>query len=760
MLRDKPGIHSIKVALLAERAVILYDPSKWTIDALVNEVSDIGFDAFPIPTSQNAAVSLKIYGMTCSACTSTVETQLGAMPGIHSVAVSLATETASVSYDRTLIGPREMVERIEELGFDAMLAADESDLTQKLSLQRTKEIQEWRTRFRISLSFAVPVFFISMVFPMIPLTRPIVNFKLFRGFFLGDVLALILTIPVQFWLGKRFYISAWKAIKHKSATMDVLVVLGTSAAFFYSVFTMLFTFLFSSDPDFHPSVFFDTSSMLIMFVSLGKFLENVAKGRTSAALTDLMSLSPSMATIYTDPPACTQEKKVATELVQAGDIVKIVPGDRIPADGIVLRGSSSVDESPVTGEATPVLKQSGDALIGGTINGLGSFDMTVTRAGRDSALAQIVKLVEEAQTNKAPIQAFADKVAGYFVPAVISLALITFVGWMLFSYFCVDEDALPDIFRHKSMSKLAVCLNLCISVVVVACPCALGLATPTAIMVGTGIGAQNGILIKGGRALESVRLVKKIVLDKTGTVTVGKMGVSAAHWPDTEEEKHVDLNTASAEANFTKAEVLEFVKAAEARSEHPLAKAVGTYAMDILNKAGVLAIGDADTAENFESVTGAGVQADLVLSSKKRGTVFIGTSSFVYPDRTLPASFLQFEQQEEEQGRTVIFVSVRAQSLTTSSSSTRPTPVLALSLSDALKPSSIHAIKELKRSGMEIYMMTGDAEGTAKAIARLAGIKEGNVWSRMSPQGKARAVTELLEKGDGVAMVSFFRMHQ
>ncbi len=288
--------------------------------------------------------------------------------------------------------------------------------------------------------------------------------------------------------------------------MDVLVTIGTSAAFTYSVFAMLCA-PFNEDPDYHPAVFFDTSTMLVMFVSLGRYLENKAKGKTSEALTTLMALSPSMATIYTDAPACTQEKKISTELLQPGDTVKIVPGDKVPADGTVTRGSSSIDESAVTGEPVPVLKQVGDTVIGGTVNGLGTFDMLVNRAGKDTALAQIVRLVEDAQTSKAPIQAFADRVAGVFVPVVLALATITFVAWMFISH-VIPEDSLPMLFHMDGTSKLAVCLELCISVVVIACPCALGLSTPTAIMVGTGVGAQNGILIKGGRPLEASKGIR------------------------------------------------------------------------------------------------------------------------------------------------------------------------------------------------------------------------------------------------------------
>ncbi|KAI0076609.1 copper P-type ATPase CtaA [Panus rudis PR-1116 ss-1] len=752
MLRTQPGIISVKVALLAERGVVEYDPDQWTPEKIINEVSDIGFDATVIPPARSDVVTLRIYGMTCSSCTSTVETQLSAMPGINSVAVSLATETAKIEFDRGLIGPRDMVERIEELGFDAMLS-DQEDATQIRSLTRTKEIHEWRSRFWWAFAFAVPVFFISMIAKHIPVLCTIVNHRLCRGVYLGDLLVLLLTTPSQFWIGRKFYRNAWKSLKHGSATMDVLVMLGTSAAYFYSLFAMLFA-LRNPDPDYRPFVFFDTSTMLIMFVSLGRYLENRAKGRTSAALTDLMALAPSMATIYTDAPACTQEKRIPTELVQVGDTVKIVPGDKIPADGTVLKGSSSIDESAVTGEPVPVLKQQGDSVIGGTVNGLGTFDMLVTRAGKDTALAQIVKLVEEAQTSKAPIQAFADKVAGYFVPTVISLAFLTFTSWMIISHL-VDEASLPEMFHHHGASKLAVCLQLCISVVVVACPCALGLSTPTAIMVGTGVGAKNGILIKGGRALEASRTIKRIVLDKTGTVTEGKLTVVDSIWaPTAYSESTTDsisnssLTTQVFEG-VTRADVIAMVSATEARSEHPLAKAVATYGKDVLAKSAVTP--NDVTIETFESITGAGVKAYVRLSNGLSRVVYVGNARFItqteYGD--LPPTLTTFTNSESSQGLTSIFVSIAT------SPTALPTPILAIALSDAPKKSSAQAIRALKRMGVDVNMMTGDSKETALAVAKQVGIRPDGVWANMSPKGKAAVVTELMEKlgGGGVAMV-------
>ncbi|KAK6992186.1 copper p-type ATPase [Favolaschia claudopus] len=748
MLREQPGIRSVKVALLAERGVVEYDPEAWNPEKIISEISDIGFDATLIPVTRNDTVTLRIYGMTCGSCTSTVEAGLSAVPGINTVAVSLATNSATVQFDRGLIGPREMVERIEDMGFDAMLA-DHGDATQIASLTRTKEVLLWRSRLMWSMIFAIPVFLLGMVGPHIPGVAGCLQIKLVNAIYLGDVLIFLLTTPAQFWVGANFYRSAFKALKHRAATMDVLVMLGTSAAYFYSLIALIAA-LFNTTPNYRPELFFDTSTMLLMFISMGRYLENKAKGKTSAALTDLMALAPSMATIYTDAPACTQEKKIATQLVEVGDTLKIVPGDKIPADGNVVKGSSSVDESAITGEPVPVLKQTGDSVIGGTLNGRGTFDMVVTRAGKDTALSQIVKLVEDAQTSKAPIQAFADKVAGYFIPAVVSLAGLTFIAWFLVSTF-VSDESLPKMFLAHGTSKLAVCVQMCISVVVIACPCALGLSTPTAIMVGTGMGAKNGILIKGGRALEASKNIRRIVVDKTGTITVGKMSVAGLHWapgPQTSSGATADnatLEGLCADDSTTRMAIISMVTAAEAKSEHPLATAVATYGKDTLRQ---VSIPDT-TVENFESVTGAGVRTVLTHAGSKY-TLLIGNARFITQsdDGYIPSNLSTFEHQETTLGRTVIFVSMLRMS------SSQPLPILAVSLSDAPKPSSKYAIRALQKMGIEVNMMTGDSKTTALAIAKQVGIPPEGVWAGMSPKGKATMVSELMEKhGEGVAMV-------
>ncbi len=588
---------------------------------------------------------------------------------------------------------------------------------------------------------------------------------------------------------------------------DVLVVLGTSSAFTYSILAIFFA-QFNIDPTFRPQTFFDTSTMLVMFVSMGRYIENLAKGKTSAALTDLMGLTPSSATIFVDPemgfPGAAglgiksakvnsaeeedggeavsgpKTRKIPTELIEVGDVVLLIPGEKIPADGEVISGSSSVDESMVTGEAVPILKSLGDTVIGGTVNGLGTINIRVTRAGKDTALAQIVKLVDEAQTSKAPIQAFADRVAGVFVPVVISLSLITFFSWFVLSHFILNGNSLPDIFTVPGATKLSVCLKLCISVVVVACPCALGLSTPTAVMVGTGVGAKNGILIKGGKALEACKDVRRVVLDKTGTVTQGRMQVASVCWranPATttttpfssppiardQLDSRETLSHTSADGHTQRYTILSLLALAEARSEHPLALAVAAYGHEAMLTSGLPT--PEGEVQAFESFPGKGVEA-IVKLGKGRGEsrLRVGQKGFVLEEthevekgeeeelneknEDATDLFGDFEEVQASAARTIIYVSLLPLK------GGRGVPVLALALSDTVKPSSQRAIEGLRSMGIKITLLTGDSRQTALAVAKEVGIDPSDVFAEMSPKGKAKVIEELMvkERG-GVAMV-------
>ncbi|KAJ2967769.1 hypothetical protein NQ176_g9505 [Zarea fungicola] len=569
------GIIKFNISLLAERAVITHDVAKISADQIAEIIEDRGFDAAVLSTqfdtqdigTGTTVAQFKIYGNPDATQASELEAKIRGLPGVKSASYSLSTDRLSVTHNPAVVGLRIIVEAVEALGLNALVADNQDNNAQLESLAKTREITEWRTAFRTSLAFAVPVFILGMILPMMLPSLDFGKIAIIPGLFLGDIICLALTVPVQFGIGKRFYISAYKSVKHGSPTMDVLVILGTSCAFFFSVFAMLVSILMP--PHSRPSTIFDTSTMLLTFITFGRYLENSAKGQTSTALSRLMSLAPSMATIYADPIAAAkaaeawaksseaatprtpqapgaegsahEEKSVPTELLQLGDIVIIRPGDKIPADGTVVRGETYVDESMVTGEAMPVQKRLGDNVIGGTVNGNGRVDFRVTRAGRDTQLSQIVKLVQDAQTTRAPIQEIADRLAGYFVPMILVLGLATFLTWMVLSHVLPHP---PKIFlQDASGGKIMVCVKLCISVIVFACPCALGLATPTAVMVGTGVGAENGILIKGGAALERTTKVTKVVLDKTGTITHGKMSVArmtlAQQWDGNDARKRL-----------------------------------------------------------------------------------------------------------------------------------------------------------------------------------------------------------------------------
>ncbi|KAF9133113.1 hypothetical protein BGW39_010547 [Mortierella sp. 14UC] len=783
-LKGTPGLVSIKVALLAERATIEYFEGQISPLAVAQLIEEIGFESAPILSNNTrrrqrrgnngrgggghcqmggaqdgeededeeetiSTVDLQVFGMTCASCVNAIETELQKQPGIHSVSVSLTLQSAKIEYDDQILGVRDIVERIEDLGFDALMT-ERSQNAQIESLGRTKEITEWRRALRVCLVFAVPVFLLSMIFPMFSWGREFYGIPVGLGIVLGDLVALVLTIPVQFGIGRRFIVSAYKSLKHRVATMDVLISLGTLSAFTFSVFSMLYT-VFSSD---HPkaTVFFDTSSMLIAFVTLGRYLENMAKGKTSAALSKLMRLTPPTCTIYVlDPATGTRlsEKQIPSELVQKGDLIKVVPGDRIPTDGVVVSGQSTVDESMVTGEAIPINKTVGSLVIGGTVNGLGTFDMEAVRVGSETALAQIVQLVEDAQTSKAPIQAYADMIAGYFVPSVIFAAILTFVVWMILSHTLL-ADKLPGMFI-KEPSKLVACLKLCISVIVVACPCALGLATPTAVMVGTGVGAQHGILIKSGTALEEAQKITKVLFDKTGTLTVGKLTV--ASWSlnlpttvtvvSTTDSPSGSSSTNAAAASLeslTDKDLFTVVGAAESSSEHPLGRAVALYAKQQLNTSKC----DAAVSE-FSAATGQGIECTVTLPSSPNTSyrVIIGNKSWLTDRQVLLPATLKHDQESQERlGRTTILVALNSLFIG------------FISLSDTIKPESARTVARLQQMGIQVAMVTGDQPLVAQVIASECGISPQNVHAGISPAGKT-ALVQRLQDEDGyvVAMV-------
>ncbi|KAH8899296.1 copper-transporting ATPase RAN1 [Thozetella sp. PMI_491] len=769
------GMLQFNISLLAERAMITHDPTKLPADKIAEIIEDRGFGAKILSTTfdfadHNGTVStaqFKVYGNLDAAAATALEDKLKAISGISSAKLSLATSRLTVSHQPNAIGLRAIVEAIEDMGYNALVADNDDNNAQLESLAKTREITEWKNAFRISLGFAIPVFLISMIIPMVMPALDFGSLRILPGIYLGDLVCMGLTIPVQFGIGKRFYVSAWKSMKHGSPTMDVLVVLGTSCAFFFSVVAMVVSFLL--EPHTRPSTIFDTSTMLITFITLGRFLENRAKGQTSKALSRLMSLAPSMATIYADPIAAekaaegwesvagsgepktprdgnaAEEKVIPTELIQVGDIVILRPGDKIPADGVMVRGETYVDESMVTGEAMPVQKKKGSFLIGGTVNGHGRVDFRVSRAGRDTQLSQIVKLVQDAQTTRAPIQRLADTLAGYFVPTILFLGLMTFLVWMVLSHVLAHP---PKIFTDvESGGKIMVCVKLCISVIVFACPCALGLATPTAVMVGTGIGAENGILVKGGAALETTTKVTQVVLDKTGTITYGRMSVAKMNlvslWQDNDWRRRLWWTV---------------VGLAEMGSEHPIGKAILNAAKTEL---GMDSEGTIDgSIGQFSAAVGKGISAlvePTTAGERTRYKVLIGNVRFLREnDVEVPEAAVEASEQ----------INIQTNSRTTkaspSTSSAGTTNIFIaidgkyaghLCLSDTIKEGAAAAIAVLHRMGVKTAIVTGDQRSTAVAVAAVVGINADDVYAGVSPDQKQAIIRKLQEGGAIVAMV-------
>lgn len=780
--RGISGLFQFNISLLAERAVLVHDADKLTSGQILEMIEDRGFDARVLSSveegvqagSAQSLVQFKIYGLPSPESAAELEAALHNLPGIASASVDFGTARASVQHQPSAIGLRAIVEAVEHVGYNALVADADDNNAQLESLAKTKEIQDWKRCFRISLTFAIPVFLLSMLFPMFLPFLDIGSIKLpiIPGLWLGDVLCLLLTIPVQFGIGRRFYISAFRSLRHRSPTMDVLVVLGTSAAFFFSCAAMLVS-IFDSQHS-KPTTIFDTSTMLITFITLGRYLENSAKGQTSKALSRLMSLAPSTATIYTDPIAAVkvaeewaarqnqatseksnekqqstprlEERAVPTELIEVGDVVILKPGDKIPADGIMIRGESFVDEGMVTGEAMPILKKPGMNLLAGTVNGVGRVDFKVTRAGRDTQLSQIVRLVQEAQTTRAPIQRIADTIAGFFVPIIITLGLSTFVGWMILSHILPDPPAI--FLGDVSGGRLMVCVKLCIAVIVFACPCALGLATPTAVMVGTGVGAEQGILVKGGAALETATRITHVVLDKTGTLTMGKMSVSGA-----------DIEGAWNASVEQRSLWWTIIALAEMGSEHPIARAVLLGAKAHL---GVPPDGLLDgNSGDFKSFVGKGVEASVhPAANDKRYHVVIGNAAYL-KNRGIEVSAevedsdddLSLPELEELEAPAGTYKPAVDAGVTRVHAAIDGQYAGSLSLSDTLKPSAQAAVAAIQRLGLETSMVTGDQMPTAQHVAALVGIPAENVHAAVLPSGKQEIIELLQARGEIVAMV-------
>ncbi|MEK6963226.1 MAG: heavy metal translocating P-type ATPase [Nanoarchaeota archaeon] len=616
---------------------------------------------------------LAIGGMHCASCANILTKALNKVPGVQSANVNYGTEKATVSYDDSLATLEQLIAAVESKGYKASPSSSQID-PHAQRLKQQAEIANYEQLFKLSLLFAIPATIIGM-------------FMMRDGFIflgyeipMGMMILFVLSTPIQFIVGWQFYQGAWAALKNRSANMDSLIALGTSAAYFYSLYLAFYA-------NEKIGQYFEISAILITFVVLGKWLEAKAKGKTSEAIQKLMGLSPKIAVVIRDGKEIT----IQIDEVKIGDLLLVKPGEKIPVDGQIISGSSSVDESMITGESIPIEKITGSLVIGGTVNKHGSFRFKATKIGTDTTLSRIVKLIEDAQGRKAPIQRFADEISAYFVPIVIVIAIATFFVWHSW------------IGQEFSFALIAA-----VSVLVIACPCALGLATPTAIMVGTGKGAQHGILIKGGDALETAHKINYVIFDKTGTLTKGTPEVT-------------DLIA----LKDSEKDLLQLAGSLEQESEHPLAESIVKEAK---NKKLAL-----QKVSGFKAVPGHGITAKI--GSK---TYFLGNEKLMTQYRISVEKIRTKKTSLEEQGKTVMIVASEKE-------------VLGLvAVADTLKETSREAVQELQNLGVEVYMITGDNERTAKAIARQCGIK--HVFAEVLPEDKANNVKKLQEKGC-VAMI-------
>ena len=626
----------------------------------------------------------KLSGMTCAACAMTVEMAVKDLETVEDVSVNLATERLSL-LPKAGFDSQQVLDAVAEAGYQAEEKGKDrpSDVSEEAEIKAQK-LQKKKQELLILLITALPLLYISMG-SMVGLPLP--SFLDHMAHPLVFVLSqLLLTLPAV-WIGRGFYQRGFRNLIKRHPNMDSLIAVGTSAAFFYSLYSVSQVFL--GHHAFVHQLYFESVAVIIALVLLGKYLESSAKGRTSQAIQSLLELVPSQATVIRYGEAVT----IDTEDIRVGDIIRIKPGERMPVDGLVTEGQTFVDESMMTGESVPIEKKVGDTITSATINQNGSIDYQATRVGSDTTLAQIVRLVEEAQGSKAPIAALADKISLYFVPIVLSLATLSAFGW----YFLAGES-------------LSFSLSIFIAVLVIACPCALGLATPTAIMVGTGKGAENGILIKSGQALEAAYQLDTIVLDKTGTITVGKPSLT-------------DLLPLSA---FNRSDLLRLIASAEQHSEHPLAQAILEAAEE--EELDLLPI------SHFEAIVGRGLSAQV-----EGRWLLVGNESLMKEMHIDSSAFQEQLLELSQEGKTAMFVAIDGQ--------------LAgiLAVADEMKSSSLKAVQELQSMGLEVIMLTGDREETATAIAQKAGIKK--VIAGVLPDGKAAAIKNLQEAGEKLAMV-------
>ncbi|TPV44519.1 heavy metal translocating P-type ATPase [Bacillus dicomae] len=671
-LKKVEGVHDANVNFALEKTKIMYDPQKTNPQQFKEKVESLGYGI----VSDKAEFTVS--GMTCAACANRVEKRLNKLEGVNEATVNFALESATVDFNPDEININEMKNAITKLGYKLEVKSDEQDGAIDHRLQ---EIERQKKKFIISFILSFPLLW-AMVSHF-----SFTSFIYLPNMLMNPWVQLALATPVQFIIGGQFYVGAYKALRNKSANMDVLVALGTSAAYFYSVYLSIQSI---GSSEHMTDLYFETSAVLITLIILGKLFEAKAKGRSSEAIKKLMGLQAKTATVVRDGT----EMKILIEEVVAGDIVYVKPGEKIPVDGEIVEGKSAIDESMLTGESIPVDKTIGDAVIGSTMNKNGFLKVKATKVGRDTALAQIIKVVEEAQGSKAPIQRVADQISGIFVPVVVVIAIITFAVWMIF--------VTPGDFGGA--------LEKMIAVLVIACPCALGLATPTSIMAGSGRSAEYGILFKGGEHLEATHRLDTVILDKTGTVTNGKPVLT-------------DVIVAD---GFHEEEILRLVGAAEKNSEHPLAEAI----VEGIKEKKI----DIPSSETFEAIPGFGIES--VVEGKQ---LLIGTRRLMKKFNIDIEEVSKSMEELEREGKTAMLIAINKEYAG------------IVAVADTVKDTSKAAIARLKKMGLDVVMITGDNTQTAQAIAGQVGIDY--VIAEVLPEGKAEEVKKLQAQGKKVAMV-------
>ena len=666
------GVEKANVNLALETGTVVYDGEAVDSHAFKEKIEKLGYGVI------EEKVEFDVVGMTCSACANRIEKRLNKIDGVDQANVNFALETVTVSYNQSETDPDEMKTIIKKMGYELK---EKENQAEKID-HKAAEIKKMQRKFILSAVLTLPL-----------LWTMVAHFEILSFLYLPDILMnpwiqLILATPVQFLIGAQFYKGAYTALRNKSANLDVLVSLGTSAAYFYSLFLAIEWQM--SGQSHEAELYFEAAAVIITLILLGKLFEVRAKGKTSAAIQKLLGLQAKTAHVLRDG----NEVEIAIEEVVVGDTVIVKPGEKIPVDGEIISGESAIDESMITGESIPVDKKVGDTVIGATINKNGSLQMKATKVGKDSALSQIVKVVEEAQGSKAEIQRLADRISGVFVPIVVGIAVLTFIVWIT-----VVE---PGDFRAAIIPT--------ISILVIACPCALGLATPTSIMAGSGRAAELGLLFKGGEHLENTRSIQTVVLDKTGTVTKGEPSLT-------------DLEVFG---DFSENEVLQLVASAENQSEHPLAQAIVAGA----KAEGVKLV----EVQSFEALPGYGIQAQI-----EGKEIIVGTRKLMRSRKIDLVTSESIMEKLEVEGKTAMLLAIDQQ--------------LAgvIAVADTVKETSKEAIKRMKDLGLEVVMLTGDNQQTAEAIGKQVGIS--HVIAEVLPEEKSKQIQQLQQSGKKVAMV-------